>query len=146
LQCWEAENMASVPAPTPSIRRPKCCASATPAATARSRLGFPDSRSLRKYRRPPQTRVWVAHGAAFERAMLECILVPQHAWPMVPGDRHGCTMSLALAHAYPRSLEGVARILGLANQKDVAREKIVRVMWKPRKPRRDEGPTKTYWV
>ena len=89
---------------------------------------------------------WVAHGAAFERAMLECILVPQHAWPMVPVDRHVCTMSLALAHAYPGSLEGVARILGLANQKDVAREKIVRVMWKPRKPRRDEDPTKTYWV
>jgi DNA polymerase bacteriophage-type len=88
---------------------------------------------------------WVAHGA-FERAMLECILIPQHGWPMVPVDRHVCTMSLALAHAYPGSLEGVAKILGLVNQKDVAREKIVRVMWKPRKPRRGEDPTKTYWV
>ena len=65
---------------------------------------------------------------------------------MVPVDRHVCTMALALAHAYPGSLEGVAKILGLVNQKDIAREKIVRVMWKPRKPRRDEDPTKIYWV
>ena len=78
--------------------------------------------------------------------MLECILIPRHGWPMVPVDRHVCTMSLALAHAYPGSLDGVAKILGLANQKDVAREKIVRVMWKPRKPRRGEDPTKIYWV
>ena len=89
---------------------------------------------------------WAAHGAAFERAMLERILVPLHGWPMVPVNRHLCTMSLALAHAYPGSLEGVAKILGLANQKDVAREKIVRVMWKPRKPRRGEDPTKLYWL
>ena len=79
---------------------------------------------------------WVAHNAAFERAMLECILIPRHGWPMVPVDRHVCTMSLALAHAYPGSLDGVAEILGLVNRKDIAREKIVRVMWKPRKPRR----------
>ena len=89
---------------------------------------------------------WVAHNAAFERAVLECILIPRHGWPMVPVDRHVCTMALALAHAYPGSLDGVAKILGLVNQKDVAREKIVRVMWKPRKPRRGEDPTKTYWV
>jgi DNA polymerase len=89
---------------------------------------------------------WVAHNAAFERAILERILIPQHGWPTVPVDRHVCTMSLALAHAYPGSLESVAEVLGLVNRKDTAREKIVRVMWKPRKPRRDEDPTKTYWV
>jgi DNA polymerase len=89
---------------------------------------------------------WAAHGAAFERAMLERILVPLHGWPMVPVNQHVYTMSLALAHAYPGSLEAVAKMLGLANPKDVAREKIVRVMWKPRKPRRGEDPTKLYWV
>src|SRR5262245_29963995 len=66
---------------------------------------------------------WVAHNAAFERAMLECILVPLHGWPMVPVERHVCTMSLALATAYPGSLEGVAEALGLVNRKDVARER-----------------------
>jgi DNA polymerase len=89
---------------------------------------------------------WVAHNAAFERAMLEGILIPQYGWPMVPVVRHVCTMSLALAHAYPGSLEGVAEVLGLVNRKDVARVKIVRVMWKPRKPRRGEDPTQNYWV
>jgi DNA polymerase len=90
--------------------------------------------------------LWVAHNAAFERAMLECILIPLYGWPMVPVDRHVCTMSLALAHGYPGSLEAVAKILGLVNQKDIAKEKIVRVMWKPRKPRRGEDPTKIYWI
>jgi DNA polymerase len=91
--------------------------------------------------------LWVAHNAAFERAMLECILIPLYGWPMVPVDRHVCTMSLALAHGYPGSLENVAEILGLVNRKDVAREKIVRVMWKPRKPRRGEDPSnKLYWI
>ena len=89
---------------------------------------------------------WVAHGAAFERAMLEAILAPQHHWPVVPVERHVCTMSLALAHSYPGSLEGLAKILGLVNQKDVAREKIIRVMWKPRKPRPGEDTTQIYWV
>ena len=60
---------------------------------------------------------------------------------MVPVDRHVCTMSLALAHAYPGGLEAVAEVLGLVNRKDTTREKIVRVMFKPRKPRRDEDPT-----
>ena len=46
----------------------------------------------------------------------------------------------------PAASRVVAKILGLVNQKDVAREKIVRVMWKPRKPRRGEDPTKIYWV
>jgi DNA polymerase len=78
--------------------------------------------------------------------MLESILVPQHGWLMVPVERHVCTMALAQAHAYPGSLEAVAEVLGLVNRKDVALERIVRVMWKPRKPRRGEDPTKIYWV
>jgi DNA polymerase len=89
---------------------------------------------------------WVAHNAAFERAMLEGILVPLHGWPMVPVERHVCTMSLALAHAYPGGLEAVAEVLGLVNRKDVALERIVRIMWKPRKPRRGEDPSKIHWV
>jgi DNA polymerase len=88
---------------------------------------------------------WVAHNAAFERAILEYILIPRHGWPMVPVARHVCTMALALAHAYPGSLESVAEVLGLVNRKDTAREKIVRKMWRPRKPRRGEDPSQLYW-
>jgi DNA polymerase len=89
---------------------------------------------------------WVAHNAAFERAILECILIPRHGWPAVPVQRHVCTMALALSHAYPGSLEGVAGVLGLMNRKDIAGEKIVRKMWSPRKPRRDEDPAKIHWM
>lgn len=89
---------------------------------------------------------WIAHHAAFERAMLETILVPHHGWPAVPVERHICTMTLALAHSYPGSLEGVATILGLKNQKDAATEKEVRKMWKPRNPGRNEDPTELYWT
>jgi DNA polymerase len=89
---------------------------------------------------------WVAHHAAFERAILEAILVPQHGWPMVPAERHVCTMALALSHGCPGSLEGAAAMLGLANQKDAKAAKEVRVMWKPRKPKRGEDPKVLYWV
>jgi DNA polymerase len=89
---------------------------------------------------------WVAHHAAFERSILEAILVPQHGWPIVPIERHVCTMTLALAHSHPGSLDDVAAILGLENQKDVATQREVAKMWKPRKPKRDEDPNKLYWV
>ena len=66
--------------------------------------------------------------------------------PAVPVERHICTMALALSHGYPGSLAGVATILGLAQQKDVAAAKEVAKMWKPRKPRRDEDPDGIYWI
>ena len=89
---------------------------------------------------------WIAHNAAFERAILEHVLTPRHGWPVVPTDRHICTMALALSHAYPGGLDAAATALGLVNRKDVAREKEVKKMWSPRKPRRGEDSTKIYWV
>jgi DNA polymerase len=89
---------------------------------------------------------WVAHNAAFERSVLEHILIPQHGWPTVLRHRHVCTMALSLAHAYPGGLDAVAEILGLLNQKDAARTKEVSQLWKPRKPRHDEDPAEIHWV
>src|SRR5262249_24012076 len=66
---------------------------------------------------------WVAHNAAFERAILEAILIPKFGWPMVPVERHVCSMALALAHGYPGALEAVSEILGLVNRKDFATER-----------------------
>jgi hypothetical protein len=87
----------------------------------------------------------IAHNAAFERAILEAILIPKFGWPMVPVVRHACSMSLALAHAYPGALEAVSEILGLVNRKDAVREKRVRRMWSPRQPRKGEPPG-LYWI
>src|SRR5262249_14153899 len=88
---------------------------------------------------------WIAHNAAFERAILAAILIPRFGWPMVPVERHACSMALALAHAYPGALEAASEILGLVNRKDAVREKRVRQMWSPRKPRKGEPPG-LYWI
>lgn len=88
--------------------------------------------------------LWVAHHAAFERAILDAQLV-QYGWPRVPVERHVCTMILALAHSYPGSLERVAAVLGLQQQKDMAAQRAVKRMFKPRRPRRDEDANGLYW-
>jgi DNA polymerase bacteriophage-type len=88
---------------------------------------------------------WVEHHAAFDRAMLETKLVTHHGWPTVPVERHICTMTLALAHSYPGGLDAVAMALGLQQQKDVAAQRGIEKMFKPRKPRADEDPCGLYW-
>ena len=87
---------------------------------------------------------WHAHHAAFDRAMLEAKLA-QYGWPLVPPERHVCTMILTLSHSLPGSLEGAAAALGLEQQKDVAAQRAIKRMFKPRKPRRDEDPNGIYW-
>jgi hypothetical protein len=87
---------------------------------------------------------WVAHHIAFERAILEAKLV-QYGWPLVPVERHVCTMILALAHSYPGSLEGVAAVLRLQQQKDMAAQRAIKKMFRPRRPRRHEEPNGLYW-
>ena len=47
----------------------------------------------------------VAHNDAFERVIEELILAPRHGWPIIPIERHRCTMAMALASALPGKLE-----------------------------------------
>jgi DNA polymerase bacteriophage-type len=54
-------------------------------------------------------------------------------------------MILTLSHSLPGSLEGAAAALGLEQQKDVAAQRAIKRMFKPRKPRRDEDPNGIYW-
>ena len=56
----------------------------------------------------------VAHNDAFERAIEERILAPQYGWPIVPLERHRCTMAMALASALPAALGTVAEVLELS--------------------------------
>jgi DNA polymerase bacteriophage-type len=84
---------------------------------------------------------WHAHHAAFDRAMLGAKLA-QYGWPLVSPERHICTMILALSHSLPGSLEGAAAALGLEQQKDVAAQRAIKRMFKPR---RDEEPNGVYW-
>jgi DNA polymerase len=87
----------------------------------------------------------VAHNDAFERVIEELILAPRFGWPIVPIDRHRCTMAMALASALPGSLEKVAEALSLPLRKDADGARLMKMMARPRKPRRDEDPNGLYW-
>jgi hypothetical protein len=84
-----------------------------------------------------------AFNAAFERRIEQHIMAPRYGWPLVPLERHRCTMAGALAVALPAKLEKVAAALQLTHQKSDSG--IMRQMCKPRKPRRGEDPNGVYW-
>ena len=54
-------------------------------------------------------------------------------------------MAMCLALGLPAPLSAVADALELINRKDAAGERLMHQMSKPRKPRKDEDPTGTYW-
>src|SRR5262249_50304754 len=86
-----------------------------------------------------------AHNAQFELAIEHFIMQRQHGWPKIPLSRHRCTMAMALALALPGNLELVAEALGLLNQKDAAGHRLMLMMSKPRRPRKEEDPNGIYW-
>jgi DNA polymerase bacteriophage-type len=62
----------------------------------------------------------VAHNDEFDSAIETYLLGPKLGWPIVPPDRHRCTLALARANALPGSLERAGAALALAFQKDKA--------------------------
>ena len=66
-------------------------------------------------------------------------LRPRFGWPLIPIERQRCTMAMALALSLPAKLETVARALELRNQKDVVGHRLMLMMAKPRKARRERG-------
>jgi DNA polymerase len=88
----------------------------------------------------------VAHNDAFEQAIEERILAPRYGWPLVPLERHRCTMAMALACALPGGLDGAAEALNSPFPKDVDGQRLMRKMARPRKPRAGEDPNGgPYW-
>ena len=73
---------------------------------------------------------WVvaAHNDQFETAIETRILAPRYGWPLVPIERHRCTMGMALACALPGKLETVAEVLNLHNRKDTAGARLMKQM------------------
>jgi DNA polymerase len=53
----------------------------------------------------------IAHNVGFERALAVRLLGPRYGWPQIPISQWRCSMAVALANAYPGSLEGVAAAL-----------------------------------
>jgi DNA polymerase bacteriophage-type len=83
---------------------------------------------------------WVAHGAAFERAIVKYILGPRFGWPEIRLGRWHCTMAAAVAQALPASLATLSEALKLTHGKDAAGSRLMLQMAKPRRPRSDEDP------
>jgi DNA polymerase len=89
--------------------------------------------------------ICVAHNDAFETAIERHILAPRYGWPLIPIERHRCTMAAALAMALPARLETLAQALDLNAQKDRSGGRLMLMMSKPRKPRKGEDPNGLYW-
>jgi DNA polymerase bacteriophage-type len=85
------------------------------------------------------------HGDHFESAIEQHVLAPRHGWPLVPLERHRCTMAMSLAAGLPARLDKVADALELANRKDAAGERLMHQMSKPRRAHKDEDPDQVYW-
>jgi DNA polymerase bacteriophage-type len=87
----------------------------------------------------------VAHNDAFETAIEQQLLRPRYSWPIIPLERHRCTMALSLAHGLPARLDAAADALELANRKDAAGQRLMHQTAKPRRPHKNEDPAGTYW-
>src|SRR5262245_58282301 len=87
----------------------------------------------------------VAHNDQFEAAIEQFLLAPRFGWPLIPLERHRCTMALSLAHGLPARLDAAADALELANRKDAAGQRLMHQTAKPRRPHKDEDPAGTYW-
>src|SRR6516165_5519745 len=90
---------------------------------------------------------WIvaAHGDAFESAIERHILHPRYNWSIIPSERHRCTIAMALAAGLPARLSMAADALELANRKDVAGERLMHQMSKPRRARQGEDPSRVHW-
>jgi len=90
---------------------------------------------------------WVvcAHGAHFEDAIERYVLHPQLGWPIFPLEKQRCTQATALAAGLPARLGALADVLELANRKDVAGERLMHQLAKPRRARKDENAAGIYW-
>ena len=86
-----------------------------------------------------------AHNDGFESSIELRVLHPRFNWPIVPIERHRCTMAAGLALGLPAKLSLAADVLELTNRKDSAGERLMHQMSKPRRARQGEDPAGIYW-
>src|SRR5262249_8302251 len=86
-----------------------------------------------------------AHNAQFEIALEHFILCRRYGFPKFPFSRQRCTMAMALACSLPPKLELAADALELVHRKDKAGQRLMLMLAKPRRPRKDEDPQALLW-
>lgn len=74
-----------------------------------------------------------AHNAGFEHAIWNHLLTPRYGWPALPLVQLDDTAARGARCGLPRSLENMAKALGLEQQKDKAGAARMKRMAKPRK-------------
>lgn len=82
---------------------------------------------------------FVAHNAYFEQLCWKKFFVDQMGFPELPPERWKCTMAKCYKYSLPGALKHVAKVLNLANQKDMqGRDSMLKLS----KPRKAKKPTK----
>lgn len=85
----------------------------------------------------------VAHNAPFEIAIWNNVGVKKYGWPKLPAAKFICTMARAYAMSLPGALENVAPAVGLDIQKDMAGNRLMLQLSKPRSY--DERNRPVWW-
>lgn len=77
------------------------------------------------------TVIFEAHNVAFEQAIWHYIMVGQLGMPPIPIERWDDTAARCLYTGAPAALEDAARVLGLAERKDMVGSKLTIALSKP---------------
>lgn len=93
-------------------------------------------------RRKGKFRAW---NAAFERTLWRMVITPRYGAPEPELEQWHCTAAAAAALGLPRALEQAAQALKLPVEKDMAGNRLMMQMCKPRKPRKGEDPDALLW-
>jgi DNA polymerase family A len=110
-------------------------------------VGKPDQPIPAEFTEAARDPTWIvaAWNDQFETALETFLLRPRFNWPLVPIERHRCTMVAALAYALPAGLDKAAAALGLPLRKDDDGRRLMMQMVKPRRPRKGEDPDGIHW-
>ena len=115
----------------------------------KARLWIPGTRDdlLMELACDPET-IWIAHNAAFEKAIWRAIMVQVYGFPNIVNSRWHDTLAMCAMRAIPQELDMAARVLDLSEQKDTAGSKFTKAMSKPNKrgyyDRSDTALTRVY--
>jgi len=87
-----------------------------------------------------------AHNAGFEYVIWNyCLRKYVEGLPGLPFEQMDCTAARAAVMALPRSLEQACKAMKLDVEKDMAGNRLMLQMAKPRKARKGEDPNETHW-
>ena len=107
-------------------------------------ISDPVPAEILKIHADPDTLI-VAFNDAFERQVEQHILHLRYGWPIFPLERRRCAQAAALARGLPASLDAVAAALKLKVRKTAEGKRVMRALALPRKLRKGEDPSQTYW-